>query len=189
MKKAIFCLVNTREDADRIVARLLDSNFIADDISFLVSEGPGGKLTEQSPSNRTEKRGHLGTEKHTKAPEGSATGALAGGVIGGSIGLLAGIGSLAIPGLGAFIAAGPLLAALSGSAIGGATGLLLGALIGYGIPEYEAKKYEDGLKKGNVLLCVHARDSDQIESAKKIMKEERAHDISTSAEKTGHRSH
>ena len=172
MTKAVFGLAANEEQARRIVDRLLAAEFSNEDISILYPE-------------RTQdvKRGSLTTEKHTKAPEGGATGALAGGVLGGSLGLLAGIGALAIPGLGPFIAAGPLLAALSGSAVGGSVGLLVGSLIGYGIPEYEAKKYEEGLRAGNILISVHTEDSDEIKSATEIMKREGAKDISSSSEK------
>lgn len=194
MKKSIFCLVNNHEQADRLVEKLMASSFTAQDISLLVAEGPsstpstfrnvkdmqaGRELGSTSDRGRAQQ---LGTEDSTKMPEGSTTGALTGGIIGGSLGLLAGIGAIAIPGLGAFVAAGPIVAALSGSAVGGVTGLLLGALVGYGIPEYEAKRYEEGLKRGKVLLAVLARNSDQIEKAKRIMQEVGAESISTSAE-------
>lgn len=128
------------------------------------------------------KKGSVGHENTTKAPEGAATGGTLGGIIGGSLGLLAGIGALAIPGVGPFIAAGPIVAALSGSAVGGSLGLLLGALVGLGIPEYEAKKYEHSLKDGHILLCVHTA---QVDRAKEILKANGAHDISTSSEKSG----
>lgn len=133
------------------------------------------------------KKGKMGVKNTTKAPEGATTGAITGGVIGGSLGLLAGIGALAIPGLGPFIAAGPILAALSGSGIGGALGLIVGALVGLGIPEYEAKKYEAGLKQGGVLLCVHTVNSQEVDKAKTIFEKENATDISTSREKSSAR--
>lgn len=139
---------------------------------------------DDSSTPRNVKKGSLTTEKHTKAPEGGVTGATAGGILGGSLGLLAGIGALAIPGLGAFIAAGPIMAALSGSAIGGGLGLLIGALVGAGIPEYEAKQYEKGLKEGMILISVHAENDEEIKLATDIMKKEGAKDISSSREKT-----
>lgn len=176
MKTSVFCLVKTQEQADRIVARLLNTTFVAEDISFLVASGPKVQLCEKSLKE-------CGcSEQHTKAPQGGATGALAGGIVGGSIGLLAGLGSLAIPGLGAFIAAGPIFAALTGSAIGGATGLLLGTLIGLGIPEETAFRFQEGLKKGYILLFVHARDSDQVELAELIMTELGAEEVTMSIE-------
>lgn len=196
MKKSIFCLVNNQEHADRLVEKLVSSNFIAEDISLLVAEGPSSTLrkvknahenrTLESTSTSTEydkNRAHdLGTEDSTKAPEGSTTGAWAGGIMGGSLGLLTGMGAIAIPGLGAFVAAGPIVAALSGSAMGGVTGLLIGALVGYGIPEYEAKRYEEGIKGGKILLAVLARDSDQVENAKTIMQAAGAKNSSSSAQ-------
>lgn len=120
--------------------------------------------------------------KSTKASEGIATGAATGGLAGGAIGLLAGIGALAIPGLGPFIAAGPIMAALSGAAVGATAGGIVGGLIGLGIPEIEAKRYEDRLKKGNYLVSVHTEDGDRIDAAKEIFEAEGAEDISTIGE-------
>jgi hypothetical protein len=124
----------------------------------------------------------LGTEKHTKAPEGTATGAAAGGALGGTLGLLAGIGALAIPGLGPFIAAGPIVGALAGLGAGGALGGFVGALVGMGIPEYEAKRYEGRVKEGGVLLSVHAGTSDRVRIAKDILERTGAEDITSSWE-------
>jgi hypothetical protein len=121
-------------------------------------------------------------KKETKMPEGATIGASTGGAIGGTIGLLAGIGALAIPGLGPFIAAGPIIAALSGGAIGAGVGGLTGALVGLGIPEYEAKRYEGKVKEGGILISVHSESNDETHSAKVIFKEEGAHDISSTGE-------
>lgn len=190
MTKALFGLVNNLEQAQRIVDRLISSGFSNDDISILSPDKSQqkptgtGRIEDVPGTTKGRKKDTLGTEKHTKAPEGGVTGATAGGILGGSLGLLAGIGALAIPGLGPFIAAGPLLGALSGSGIGGGVGLVIGALVGSGIPEYEAKKYENGLKAGNILLCVHTEDSNDLDRAKDIFKREGAKDISTSSEKT-----
>ena len=115
-------------------------------------------------------------------PEGATVGASTGGVVGGTIGLLAGIGALAIPGLGPFIAAGPIMAALSGGAIGAGVGGLTGALVGLGIPEYEAKRYEGKVKEGGILISVHSESNDETNRAKDIFKEEGAHDISSTGE-------
>ena len=123
-------------------------------------------------------------EKNTKAPEGAVAGAGAGGVVGGTLGLLAGIGALAIPGVGPFIAAGPIMAALSGAAAGAAVGGITGALIGMGIPELEAKQYEGKIKGGNILLSVHVDDSTERARAKKILEESGATDIATTGEKS-----
>ena len=121
-------------------------------------------------------------EKHTKAPEGTATGATSGAVIGGGLGWLAGIGALAIPGLGPLIAAGPIVAALAGVGAGGAIGGLAGALVGMGIPEYEAKRYEGRVKEGGILLSVHSDNSDWTSKAKDILKRTGADDVSSTGE-------
>ncbi|MGA7312540.1 MAG: DUF3341 domain-containing protein, partial [Silvibacterium sp.] len=121
-------------------------------------------------------------EKSTKAPEGTATGATAGGVIGGTIGLLTGLGLLAIPGIGPFIAAGPIVATLAGMGAGGAVGGMVGALVGMGIPEYEAKRYEGAVKDGGSLLSVHCDTSEQIHAAKEALRDTGARDISSAGE-------
>src|SRR5436190_19244 len=135
-KKAVFCIATTDEQASRIVDNLKMAGFSNQDISVLFPDKTGTK--------------DFAHQKQTKAPEGAVTGAGTGGVLGGAVGWLAGIGALAIPGLGPFIAAGPLMAALSGAAVGAAAGGLVGALVGMGIPEYEAKRYEGKIKQGNV---------------------------------------
>jgi hypothetical protein len=121
-------------------------------------------------------------EKNTKAPEGATAGVTAGGVIGGTLGLLAGIGVIAIPGVGPFIAAGPIMAALAGLGVGGTLGGVVGALIGMGIPEYEAKRFEGRIKEGGILLSVHCATSDQITRAKEILKHTGAQDIASTGE-------
>lgn len=192
MTKAVFGLATNDEQARRIVDRLLSSGFSNEDISILYPDRSKDKIRttergdieyENSSNDRNIKKGNLTTEKHSKAPEGGVTGAATGGILGGSLGLLAGIGALAIPGLGPFIAAGPIMAALSGSAVGGGLGLLIGALIGSGIPEYEAKKYEAGLKEGNILISVHIENDEELKRATEIMKKEGAKDISSTKEK------
>jgi hypothetical protein len=124
----------------------------------------------------------MGTEKATKAPEGTAAGVAAGGVIGGTLGLLAGVGLLAIPGLGPFIAAGPIMAGLAGLGVGGAVGGVTGALIGMGIPEFEAKRYEGRLQKGGILLSVHCDTAEEIKRAKEVLKVTGAEDVSSTGE-------
>jgi hypothetical protein len=121
-------------------------------------------------------------EHNTKAPEGAVAGAGTGAVIGGALGWLAGIGTLAVPGLGPLIAAGPIMAALSGAAVGGGVGGLTGALIGMGIPEFEAKRYEGKVKNGSALLSVHSDSSEATDQAKKIFEAEGAEDITTREE-------
>ena len=149
---AVFGIYKTVGLAERAVDRLSGAGFSQNDISVLL------------PDNQSTKE--FAHEKNTKAPEGTATGVTAGGVVGGTLGLLAGIGALAIPGLGPFIAAGPIMAALAGLGVGGAVGGLIGALVGMGIPEYEAKRYEGRLKDGGVLLSVHCDTSAEISRAK-----------------------
>jgi hypothetical protein len=149
---------------------LRDASFSNSDVAVLLPE---------SVSNRD-----LGTEKATKAPEGATAGAGSGAVLGGVLGWLVGLGSLAIPGVGPFIAAGPIVAALAGAGVGGAVGGLAGALVGMGIPEYEAKRYEGRLTKGGILLSVHCDTSEEIDRAKKIMERTGAEDISYTSEST-----
>src|SRR5580693_664375 len=167
-KKSVFCIATSRTQADQIVDQLKNSNFSNNDISVLFPD-----------KDTTRDFAH---EKNTKAPEGVATGAGTGGVIGGALGWVAGIGALAIPGVGPFIAAGPILAALSGAAVGATVGGIAGGLIGMGIPELEAKRYEGKIKSGNILLSVHAENSDEISRAKDIFTNARAQDICTTGE-------
>jgi len=169
-KKSVFCLATSRNQAEQIVDQLKTSNFSHDDISVLFSD---------KETNRD-----FAHEKNTKAPEGAATGAGTGGVLGGALGWLVGIGALAIPGVGPFIAAGPIMAALSGAAIGATAGGVAGGLIGLGIPELEAKRYEGKIKQGNILISVHTENSDEISRAKDIFKQAGAQDICTSSEAT-----
>jgi hypothetical protein len=166
-KTSVFGIVKSHSQAEQIVDRLQSSGFPASEISVLLPDNEG--------------KHDIGHVKATKAPEGATTGAATGGATGGVLGLLAGIGALAIPGIGPFIAAGPIMAALSGAAIGAGTGGLVGGLIGMGIPEIEAKRYEGKLKSGNYLIAVHAEDGDQKDRAKEIFKNAGAEDISTSS--------
>jgi hypothetical protein len=166
--KAVFGIYNTVAAADVATDTLVKSGFPASAVSVLMPENLGSKP--------------IATEKTSKAPEGAATGAGSGAVLGGTLGLLAGIGALAIPGVGPLIAAGPIMAALAGVGVGGAVGGLTGALIGMGIPEYEAKRYEGYLKKGGILLSVHCDTSDEISRAKEILKNTHAEDVSSTGE-------
>jgi hypothetical protein len=168
MAKAVFCIARSEAQAITIVERLRAAGFSNDDISVLCPDKAGTK--------------DFAHEQHTKAPEGAATGAGTGGVLGGAFGWLVGIGALAIPGLGPFIAAGPLMMALSGVAAGAMLGGLTGALIGLGIPEYEAKRYEGKIKEGNMLISVHAQDSRARDMAKAIFAHAGAEDISYTEE-------
>ena len=168
MAKSVFCIAKTRNQAESIVADLQAAGFSRDDISALFPD-------------TTTTRDFAHTQA-TKAPEGTAVGASTGGILGGTLGWLAGIGSLAIPGLGPFIAAGPIMAALGGAAVGAAAGGVTGALVGYGIPEHEAKRYEGKLAEGNILMSVHTEESDEISVAKEIFERHGASDISYSEE-------
>lgn len=165
---AVFGIYKTRSDAESGVDSLVAAKFRAEDISVLLPENIGTK--------------DFAHEKNTKAPEGTATGASAGAIVGGALGLLAGIGALAIPGLGPFIAAGPIMGALAGLGTGGVVGGLIGALVGMGIPEYEAKRYEGRIKEGKILLSVHCDSSDWVKRAKQILEQTGAEDISSAGE-------
>ena len=167
-KKSVFCIATTRDQADRIVDQLKVADFSNNDISVLFPD-----------KGSTRDFAH---EKNTKAPEGAVAGAGTGGVVGGTLGWIAGIGALAIPGVGPFIAAGPILAALSGAAIGATVGGIAGGLIGLGIPELEAKRYEGKVKAGNLLISVHTESSEEINRAKAIFKNAGAEDICTTGE-------
>ena len=167
-KTAVFGIYQNVAQAERTVDQLLAAHFRNDDISVLL------------PDNKSTK--DFAHEKNTKAPEGTTTGVATGGAIGGTLGLLAGIGALAIPGVGPFIAAGPIMGALAGLGVGGAVGGLIGALVGMGIPEYEAKRYEGRIKEGGVLLSVHCDTSEEITRAKDVLKHSGAQDISSTGE-------
>ena len=167
-KVSVLGIYKNRATVDRAADALVGAGFSASDISVLLPENLGGKA--------------IGTEKATKAPEGAAAGATSGAVVGGGLGLLAGIGALPIPGVGPFIAAGPIMAALAGMGVGGTVGGIAGALVGLGIPEYEAKRYEGLVQKGGILLSVHCDTSDEIKRAKEVLKNTGAEDISSTGE-------
>jgi len=167
-KSSVICIAKSETQAVNIVNQLRDTGFSGNDISVLLPDRSGTK--------------DFAHEQHTKAPEGAATGGVTGGVVGAALGWLAGIGALAIPGVGPFIAAGPIMAALGGAAVGGTVGGITGALIGLGIPEYEAKRYEGKVKDGNVLISVHTEDRGEISRAKEIFKNAGAEDISSTGE-------
>ena len=169
MGKAVFCIANAERQAEAIVDALKAAGFAGNDISVLFPDKTGTR--------------DFAHEKATKAPEGAATGAATGGILGGAAGWLVGIGALAIPGVGPFIAAGPIMAALGGAALGAATGGIAGSLIGLGMPEYEAKQYEGKILKGNLLISVHTEDSKEVDTAKDIFKRAGAQDISYTGEK------
>jgi len=168
MAKAAFCIATSEFQAESIVNELKVAGFSDNDISVLFPDKTGTK--------------DFAHEQHTKAPEGAVTGAGTLGVLGGALGWLAGIGALAIPGAGPFIAAGPIMAALSGAAVGAAVGGITGALVGMGIPEYEAKRYEGKIKQGNILISVHTENHDEAKRARDLFEKANAQDISTTSE-------
>src|SRR5213592_3180057 len=162
MSKSVFCLCDTAGQAENVVDGLRAAGFSNNDISVLFPDKAGTR--------------DFAYEQHIKAPEGAATGAGTGGAVGGVLGWLAGIGALAIPGVGPFIAAGPIMAALAGAGVGGAVGGVGGALIGMGMPEYEAKRYEGRIKKGGILVSVHSDNADWAHRAKDLLEKTGAED-------------
>jgi hypothetical protein len=167
-KTAVFGIYSSIGEAERAVDSLVHAGFDPRAVSVLLS----------NPDSVAE----FAHEKHTKAPEGTATGATTGGVVGGVLGLLVGVGALTIPGLGPFLAAGPIVTALAGLGVGGAVGGLMGALVGLGLPEYEAKRYEGRLTSGGVLLSVHCDTGEEIRRAKGLLTGTGATDIASVGE-------
>ena len=167
---AVFGIYRDRVSLENAVDILRNEGFRNTDISVLFPDNQGTK--------------DFAHEKNTKAPEGATTGATSGAVVGGTLGWLAGIGALAIPGLGPFIAAGPIVATLAGAGAGGVVGGLTGALVGMGIPEYEAKRYEGRVKEGGILLSVHSDNRDWTKKAKEILERTGAQDVSSAGEES-----
>ncbi len=165
---AVYGIYRRRSDAETAVDQLRTSGFRNEDISVLLQDNVGTK--------------DFAHEKHTKAPEGAAAGAVAGGAVGGTLGALAGLGALAIPGIGPLVAAGPIVAALAGVGSGGVVGGLIGAFAGMGIPEFEAKRYEGLVKEGGLLLSVHCDNGDWADKAKVLLKRTGAEDVSSAGE-------
>ena len=168
---AVFGVYPTRESADTAVDTLRTKGFRSTDISVLFPQNSGSK--------------EFGHEKGTKSAEGAVAGGGSGAAIGGALGWLAGIGMLAIPGVGPFIAAGPIVATLAGMGAGGALGGVTGALIGLGIPEYQAKRYEGRMRKGGILLSVHADDQEWAGKGRQILEQTGAEDVSSIGESKG----
>jgi hypothetical protein len=165
---AVFCLARDQNQAITITDALRAQGFTGNDISVLLPDKSGTR--------------DFAHEQNTKAPEGAAAGGVTGGVLGGALGWIVGIGALAIPGVGPFIAAGPIMAALSGAAIGASLGGLTGALVGMGIPELEAKLYEGKIKAGNVLIAVHTDDREEAAAAERVFADAGATDIKRGSE-------
>jgi hypothetical protein len=167
-QNAVFGIYRSRGAADNGVTTLKSNGFRVSDISVLLPQEAGSQDVV-----------HI---KESKAPEGAAAGAGTGAILGGALGLLAGIGALAIPGMGPFIAAGPLLASLAGIGVGGAVGGISGALVGFGIPEYEAKRYEGFVKKGGILISVHVDNEEWTEKAQSVLQATGAKDVAVKSE-------
>ena len=168
MKDAVYCIAEDRAQAETIVSQLQNGGFSSDEISVLLPDKSGTR--------------DFAHEQNTKLPEGATTGGVTGMGVGAALGWLAGIGSLAIPGVGPFIAAGPIMAALGGAAVGGAAGGVIGALVGMGIPEYEAKRYDGKIRGGGALISVHTDNAGQVKAAKEIFKRAGAEDIKSTSE-------
>jgi hypothetical protein len=167
--KAVIGLVGSVAQAERILNELERAGFCTDDISAVFPDKTGTR--------------DFAHEHHTKAPEGAVAGVGAGGAIGGTLGLLAGVGALSMAGLGSFVAAGPIMGALSGAAAGAAVGGITGALIGIGVPELVAKHYEGKLQRGSILLSVHVDDPEQRDRAKNILERQGADDVTVATER------
>jgi hypothetical protein len=165
---AVFGIFATRAGAEEAVDSLRRAGFRNTDISALFPDNAGTK--------------DFAHEKNTKAPEGATTGATSGVVVGGVLGWLAGIGMLAIPGIGPLLAAGPIVAALAGAGAVGVAGGIVGALVGLGIPEYEAKRYEGRVKHGGILLSVHCDDEAWVKRAEEVLKHTGAEDVASAGE-------
>lgn len=165
---AVFAIFKDTISLGEALERLRSAGFRSTDVSVLMPENLGTK--------------DLAHKKDTKAPEGATTGGVVGGIIGGALGWLVGVGALAIPGLGPFIAAGPIMGLLAGAGAAGAVGGIVGALIGMGIPEYEAKRYEGRIREGGILLSVHCDSSEWVKRAKNILEETGGEDISSAGE-------
>jgi len=168
MDQAVIAIVDSRPEAQRIIERLRERGVPAQNISMLLPDKSG-----------THDVAH---ETNTKAPEGAIAGVGAGGFMGGALGLLVGVGAIAIPGLGPLLVAGPLLGLLSGAATGAAVGGVTGALIGLGIPEIEAKIYEGHVRGGNLLLAIHTANADEEVRVRQVLQESAAHDIAAAGE-------
>lgn len=169
---SVYCMARTPEQAEVILMELKQAGFTNNDISALLPDRRGNK--------------DFAHEHNTKAPEGATAGGIAGMGVGAALGWLAGIGALAIPGVGPFVAAGPIMAALSGAAVGTATGGVVGGLVGMGMPEFEAKRYEAKIREGNILISVHAESGKQKDVAKDVFKRNNADDISAASEARVH---
>jgi len=167
-KKSVLGIVRTEIEAENLIGDLRTLGFAASDVSVLFPD-----------KGQTRDFAHV---QGTKAPEGALIGTGAGGAVGGVIGLLAGLGAIALPGLGLLIAAGPVMAALGAAAVGAAVGSLTGALVGLGVPEIQAKLYEGKIQGGNVLVAVHTEDAEHVEKAKRVFEKHHSENVAVAPE-------
>jgi hypothetical protein len=183
-KPAVFGIVDNETQARQALLSLETAGFASSEVSILSRNAEHPNALQQGLGTRATSTadGNVRHENTTKAPEGTTAGVVAGGVAGGIVGWLLGIGALAIPGVGPFIAAGPILAALSGAAIVATAGGIVGALVGFGIPEYEAKLYSGKLDAGHILIGVHAETHEEAKAAKNALEQVKAHDIKMTSE-------
>jgi len=165
---AVYGVYTDRKDVEKAVERLRDGGFVSSDISVVF---PDRDLSKE-----------FALEKNTKAPEGALAGGGTGLIVGGALGWLAGIGTLAIPGIGPLLAAGPIVAAIAGAGVGSAIGGIAGALIGLGVPEIEAKRYEEEIKRGRILMSVHCDSAHMAQTARKVLDDTGAKDVFLSGE-------
>lgn len=168
MKASVYCTTRTIEQTEAIVSDLKRAGFGSGEISALLPDLRGTR--------------DFAYQHDTKAPEGATAGGAAGLGVGAVLGWLAGIGALTIPGVGPFIAAGPIMAALSGAALGTTAGGIVGALAGAGIPEFEAKRFDGKVRQGGMLVSVHVEDANQRNAARDIFQQHHADDITTGSE-------
>jgi hypothetical protein len=157
-----------RDDARDAIEELKDAGFASSDISLLSPDGDRASVAEGTAAER---------DRGNRAPEGAVTGAVAGGVLGGLGAWLVGVGALAIPGIGPFLAAGAFATALAGAAVGAGVGAIAGALIGMGIPEEEARYYEQEARSGRTLVTV--RSAGRYDDVRTIMQRHGAYDFQT----------
>jgi hypothetical protein len=166
VKKTVFGIIASRQQSENTVHSLQQAGFGTNDISALLPDKGGTR--------------DFAHEQHTKAPEGALMGVGAGGAVGGTLGLLAGLGLLAVPGIGPFLAVGPIFAALGGAAVGAAAVGIVGGLVGMGVPELVAKQYEGKLRGGNILVSVHCENETERLLAKQVLETNGAkHIVST----------
>lgn len=163
----VFGNFDQHQELERAIDELKSHNFASEKISVLL---PNRTVPEAEAAESAEM---------TKAPEGAVAGAGTGLVLGGTLGWLAGIGALAIPGLGPFVAAGPIAALLAGASAGGAVGGLTGALLGLGIPEHEVAGYEQRTMEGSTLISISCANESERDTATSILERNGGKNVSS----------